>query len=299
MNAAHHTPTSIGMAFLRSPAGVDPFYAEFIGGMEDVLHPRGMQVLMQTLATPHDELDTYRRWAANRSVAGVVVSNLTVGDRRGALLAELGVPHVTHGEPEDGAGGAVVRFDNYTTMVHAVQKLVSLGHRRIGRVSGPEALIHTQARTAAFADAIAAAGAGGATEVGDYTAPSGATGMSALLALPEPPTAVIFDNDVMAVAGLGAAQAAGVVVPDELSILAWDDSTRCRLTSPPLSVMSHDVRELGSLAATGLLGVIDGEPPTDVTAPLPVYLERGSTAAPAAPATGAADPAAPRILDAS
>jgi DNA-binding LacI/PurR family transcriptional regulator len=71
-------------------------------------------------------------------------------------------------------------------------------------------------------------------------------------------------------------------VPDDLSILAWDDSMLCRLATPALSAMSHDVRDLGALAANALLAVIDGGDAQDVTAPLPVFVERGSTALPRA-----------------
>ncbi|GAB3808215.1 substrate-binding domain-containing protein [Humibacter antri] len=280
MSATRSEPASIGMAFLRSPAGVDPFYSEVIAGMEDVLHPYGIRVLMQTVPTVADELIAYRRWAASGTIAGVVVSDLTVDDRRGAALAELGLPHVTLGEPVDAAGGAVVRVDNYTTTVHAVQQLVQLGHRAIGRVSGPERLVHTQARAVAFADAMAAAGAAPSTAIGDYSGASGAAAILQLLESPQPPTAVIFDNDVMAVAGLDAVKARGMSVPGDLSIVAWDDSTLCRLAMPPLSAMSHDVRDLGALAATTLLAVIDRGEPEDVTAPLSVFIQRGSTASP-------------------
>lgn len=271
---------AIGMAFLRSAAGVDPFYSEVIAGMEDVLHRRGMRVLMQTVPTLDDELVVYRRWSENATVAGVVVSDLTVGDPRGALLAHLGIPHVTLGEPEDAAGGAVVRVDNYTTSVRAVEELVRLGHRSLGRVSGPLQLTHTQARAAAFEDAMASLGGTLITAVGDYSATSGAAAITELLESPQPPTAVVFDNDVMAVAGLATAQERGLSVPDDLSIVAWDDSTLCRLATPPLSVMSHDVRQLGLLAAHALLAIVDGGEAQDVTAPLSTFVARGSTAAP-------------------
>ncbi|MGA0567290.1 LacI family DNA-binding transcriptional regulator [Rathayibacter sp. KR2-224] len=282
MNASHDVPPAIGMAFVRSPAGVDTFYSEVISGMEDVLHPRGMRVLMQTVPTLDEEIAAYRRWAASSAVAGVVVTDLTVNDSRGALLTELGLPHVTLGEPMDAAGGAVVRVDNYTTTVHAVQELAALGHHSIGRVCGPERLAHTQARSAAFADAMAASGGTLRTVVGDYSRWSGAAGILELLDRADPPTAVVFDNDLMAVAGLEAVLERGLSVPDDLSILAWDDSTVCRMTLPPLSAMSHDVRELGALAAEALLTVVDGGQPQDLTAPLPVFVQRGSTASPRA-----------------
>ncbi|WP_168203795.1 LacI family DNA-binding transcriptional regulator [Humibacter ginsenosidimutans] len=279
MSAASVGPAVIGMAFVRSPSGVDPFYSEIIAGMEDTVHPRGMQVLMQTVPSQADELAVYRHWVSAGIVAGIALSDLTVDDSRGPLLNELGVPHVTLGEPTDAAGGAVVRVDNAAATVRAVHELADLGHRLIGRVSGPERLVHTQSRTAAFADAMAAVGGTAFTAVGDYSPESGAAGLRLLLSGAERPTAIIFDNDVMAVAGLEEAARLGVRVPEELSVVAWDDSTLCRLATPMLSAMSHDVRELGGLAAEALLTVIDGGQPQDVTAPLAEFVARGSTAA--------------------
>ncbi len=269
------------MAFLRSPTGVDPFYGEVIAGLEDVLHPRGMRVLMQTVPTPRDVLATYRRWASSGAVAGIVISDLTTADPRASVLTGLGMPHVTMGQPVTPTGGAVVRVDNQTAMAHAIEHLVGLGHRVIGRVSGPRQYAHTRTRDRAFLTAMAAIGGTARTVVGDYSPASGVAGTLELLRHADRPTAIVYDNDVMAVAGLEAAVGSGLDVPTDLSILAWDDSTSCRLTIPPLSAMSHDVRELGELAAQVLLRVIDGGPADDISAPIPVFVARGSTAPPA------------------
>jgi len=116
---------------------------------------------------------------------------------------------------------------------------------------------------------------------GDYTAESGATATQQLLGQPDAPTAIMYDNDVMALAGIEVARNRGIEVPDALSILAWDDSHLCRLATPPLSAMSHDVNAQGMLAARLLLDVLDGNQPVDTVIPKPVFLQRGSTAAPA------------------
>ncbi len=277
--------SSAGMAFVRSPVGVgiEPFYGEVIAGLETVLHKRGINVLMQVVESREEELSTYRRWAATRAVAGVVLTNLTMGDARAELTSSLGLPSVTLGEPAARDGMAVVRVDNFGAMTNATRELVKLGHSTIARVSGPIEFVHTQARTAAFDAAVAEASVTGSLYVGDYSADSGSAAMHALLARAVPPTAVIFDNDVMAVAALEAAQRSGVSVPEQLSILAWDDSALCRMTMPQLSAMSHDVNELGVLAAHALLSVIDGHPALDVVAPEPQFIGRGTTA-PTAPA---------------
>jgi len=272
------------MAFVRSPVGVgiEPFYGEVIAGMEDVLHERGINVLMQVVDDYDEELATYRRWAQARAVAGIVLTNLTTDDSRAEFAAGLGLPSVTLGEPSATHGQAVVRVNNYAAMRDAVRQLVALGHRRIGRVSGPVELVHTRARTEAFDAVVAETGISARLSVGDYSAESGDAAVRNLLDEEDPPTAIVFDNDVMAVAGLAAAQQLGVPVPDRLALLAWDDSALCRMTSPPLSAMSHDVHQLGQLAANALVELIERQTATDVMAPEPVFIARGTTALPAA-----------------
>ena len=99
-----------------------------------------------------------------------------------------------------------------------------------------------------------------------------------LLARPEPPTAIIYDNDVMAVAGLRVAQGLGVVVPDQLSLVAWDDSTLCRLSSPAMTTMSVDVHEYGVRVVRSIFEILDGGPVTERWSPTARLTPRGSTA---------------------
>ena len=275
--------SAVGIVLRRSPRqlAAEPFYGELIGGLEEVLTPQGRQVLMQVVDSMPRELDSYRRWAANGAVGAVVLVDLVPADPRPELIVSLGLPGIILGEPEMGTGLATVRNGGYEPMVDAVSRLAALGHRRIARVTGPAAFMHTQERTRGYLDATAALGIAGQLEVGDYSRESGADATGRLLAAPEPPTAIIYDNDVMAIAGLDAARGLGVAVPAELSILAWDDSQFCRLTTPPVSAMSHDVHTRGALAARLLLDVLSGVPPCDVVAEAPVFVSRGSTAAPA------------------
>lgn len=270
---------TIGLILLRGRRDmlVEPFYGEVISGIESVLAPRGVNVLMQVVSSRREELASYERWAAEKTVAGVVLTDLGPDDQRPRLLADYGFPGVILGDPEDSAGMAVVRTDDFTAMSDAVTQLADLGHRRIGRVTGPSRLSHTRARTEAFNAVTAARGISGVLLEGDYTAVSGSEATARLLDLADAPSAIIYDNDIMAVEGLGIAQIRGVPVPDELSILAWDDSTLCRIAQPPLSAMSHDVYDMGVLAARGLLGVMQGDAPTVVTASQPTFVARSST----------------------
>jgi DNA-binding LacI/PurR family transcriptional regulator len=282
MTPAAAASPAIGLVLRRPRRDMldEPFYDEIVAGMERVLSRRGLHVLMQVVASREEELACYARWHRGHSVAGVMLTDLWPDDIRPALLAEYGIPSVILGDPEKVTGMAVVRSDDFGAMSDAVNQLAELGHRTIGRISGPGELLHTRARTEAFNRVTGSLGITGIHIEGDYSATSGAECTRTLLASRDRPSAIIYDNDVMAVAGLNVALEAGLDVPEQLSILAWDDSTLCRLARRPLSAMSHDVHEVGVLAAQGLLALIDGEQVTDVTASQPIFVPRASTGPP-------------------
>jgi DNA-binding LacI/PurR family transcriptional regulator len=283
--------TAIGLVLRRSPRqlAAEPFYGELIGGLEEALAPHGLHVLMQVVDGMPTELANYRRWAATGAVRAVVLADLVADDPRPELLLELGLPGILLGAPAAPTGLPTVRTDDYAPMCDAVAKLAALGHTRIGRVTGPAGFVHTQERTRAFFDAAASLDVEGTLVAGDYSAESGAEATRELLragdlaaggadAAGARPTAIIYDNDVMAIAGLAAVRSAGLAVPDDVSILAWDDSQLCLLASPPVSAMSHDVHERGVLAARSVLALLDGEDPGDVVSEAPVFVPRGTTA---------------------
>jgi len=258
---------------------VDPFHRDFVAGMEDRLDPIGGTALLRMVDDAQEEMDDYTRWAADGRIDGVVIVDFIEEDPRVPLVEQLGLPAILLGQ---GHRLPSIDVDNAQAMHDAVAYLVGLGHRRIGRVGGPSQLIHTATRTRAFESALAALGARGVTIDGDYSAESGRTGTLALMAAADRPTAIIYDNANMAVAGAETARAEGIRVPEELSLLAWDDSAECQLSDPPLSVMDRDVRSLGAAAASALLDVIEGRTVTVVKARDAIVVERGSTAPPLA-----------------
>jgi DNA-binding LacI/PurR family transcriptional regulator len=281
-------PTAVGIVLRRSERqlAAEPFYAELIAGLEHVLMQRGLHVLMQVVDGAGGpgmaaEIACYHRWVSAGAVRGVILVDLVPDDPRPAILHGLGLPGVIVGEPGPDAPFPSVRTDSNAAIREAVSRLAALGHRRIARVTGIAELVHTRERTRAFHDAASALGLSPLQADGDYTAESGASATQQLLDQPGAPTAIMYDNDVMALAGMEVARSRGIEVPDALSILAWDDSHLCRLATPPLSAMSHDVNAQGMLAARLLLEVFDGRRPDDSVTPMPVFLPRGSTAAPA------------------
>ncbi|GIE94307.1 LacI family DNA-binding transcriptional regulator [Paractinoplanes rishiriensis] len=257
--------------------GVEPFIMELIAGMEEALAPHGITVLVLVVPDLEAELATYRRWAAEHTVEAVVVVNVVHDDVRPARLAELGMPAVLAGRHRDAEAFAKVVTDDAGAMTAAIDMLAGLGHRVIGRVSGPADLVHTTERSVAMRSAGERHGIQVRIVEGDYSAEDGVRGMHDLLAGEPPPTAVVFDNDVMAVAAEQELIRAGVPVPASVSLLACDDSPLCELAVPPLSALSIDVHEHGRTLGRAAVATLAGEPARDYAGPPIRVLRRAST----------------------
>jgi DNA-binding LacI/PurR family transcriptional regulator len=286
---------AIGLVLAR-PArllSLEPFYMELLAGIETVLAERDLALLLKVVPDPGDETEiaTYRAWSTGRRVDGVIITDVRVEDPRFPVLAGLGLPAVVLGSTTDVARDAVVSTvwtDDESTMTTALRYLVGLGHRRLARVSGPESLAHCATRTAAFLRLAADLGLPEPEiVVADFSGEDGARATRQLLLGPEPPTAIMYENDVMAVAAVGAAHGVGVSVPTDLSILALDDSALCSLTHPAVSAMHRHIGAIGSLVARVLLAAIEGAPPSSNPAPPADLTPRGSTAPARMPPGGA------------
>ena len=270
---------AIGLVLARPTrlSGVEPFFMELIGGLEEAFTGEGLSILLHVVVDHEQEIEAYRRWSASGVADAVVVLNLTEGDIRPPALAELGLPAVLvghwTGEPEFMS----VVTDDGGPVRDAARRLLAMGHRRIAQVTGPGNLIHTRRRTAALVEACVAAGIEPVVIEGDYTEAGGLAQTRRLLSVAEPPTAIMYDNDVMALGGLTAADRARVPVPGRLSIVAWDDSTACRLSHPPLTVMAVDVHRYGLTVGQAVLDVLDGKPATTRETPSARWIDRGST----------------------
>ncbi|WP_037671876.1 LacI family DNA-binding transcriptional regulator [Streptomyces griseus] len=275
----------VGLAICR-PArmlGLEPFYMEFVSGVESVLTEHSCSLLLRLVRNLEEEIGLQESWWRGRQVGGSILVDFRADDPRVAAVERLGMPVVAVGHPSLTGGLTSVWTDDATAVREAVRYLAALGHRRIARVGGAAGLGHTVMRTAAFDGAARSVGLAGAWQVAtDYSGEAGARATRSLLATapPDRPTAIVYDNDIMAVAGLAVAAEMGLKVPDDVSLLAWDDSQLCRITHPPLSAMSHDVHGFGAEAARTLFGVIMRKGPGSHPVPTPVLTPRGSTAPP-------------------
>lgn len=251
---------------------------DVIRGIDDQLAPYDFSLLVQVVASPDDEVDTLNRWHRDGAVAGVVIGDVVPDDLRLTLLRDKGVPTVVMARPEDAPGLPTVAADNVGTMERAVRFLAEDGHKVIGRVAGPSAYVHTQLRTRAFEEAGRRAGITPVNRQADFTADAGARATADLL--DASPTAVLFDNDVMALAGLEVLTSRGLRVPDDVALLSWDDSLHCELSKPSITAFNHDLPRMGRAIANALLRVLGGDADVHEVLPAPRLVERASTGMP-------------------
>jgi DNA-binding LacI/PurR family transcriptional regulator len=222
----------------------------------------------------------YRRWWGEHRVDGIVLVDLRVEDPRIEALTALGLPAVIVGGPLENHEIPAVWHDEGQVVVEAVQYLAALGHTSVAHVTGVDEFVHTRQRAEAFRRVTDELGLDAEVVESDYSAESGARATRRLLSSPRRPTAIVFDSDVLAVTGLGVAQRMGLAVPDDVSIIGWDDSLISQVVHPPLTAITRDIEAYGVAVARHLLAAIEREPVGDLETEAGALTARGSTAPP-------------------
>ncbi|WP_198961701.1 LacI family DNA-binding transcriptional regulator [Pseudonocardia sp. MH-G8] len=264
--------------------GSDPHFTALISGIEAELAPRGYGLLLQLIGdTDLDEAQVYRRLAHGRSVDGVLLTDGRVDDPRFALVAELGLPYVLIGQPARPDVEHVSVPEPGAGLRDAVALLVDLGHRRIASVTGPVDRAHTVLRRAAVEEALAGHGLALTDVIAtDFSPEQAVAATDRLLAAHSRPTAVFYANDSMALCGMGAIQRRGLRVPEDVSVVGYDDLPMSRWLQPGLTTVDQHVAAVGQAAARSLLRQVGTDAPEAVLDTPPVLVVRGSTGPPEA-----------------
>jgi DNA-binding LacI/PurR family transcriptional regulator len=280
LSAARADACGLVLARPARTIALEPFFMEFIAGAELELASRANALTIQLVRDVEEEIAVYRRWWGEHRVDGVLMVDLRVDDPRVDELTRLGLPAVIVGGPLENHQIPAVWHDEGQVVVEAVQYLAALGHTRVAHVTGVGEFVHTSQRAAAFVRATADLGLEGEVVESDYSAESGARLTRRLLSSPRRPSAIVFDSDLLAVTGLGVAQRMGFVVPDDVSIIGWDDSLISQVVHPPLTAITRDIEAYGVAVARHLLATIDGRATGDVETEAGALTTRGSTGPP-------------------
>ena len=240
----------------------DPFVAGVVRGIEDAAEERGYSVfLANSNAEPERELRVAHAFEERR-VDGIIVTSSRVGAMHVPLMERMHVPVVllNNQHPSDFAHSVLI--DNVQASMDATRFLVLLGHRRIAYLGDRFGHQSDTERFTGYRRAMEEAGLGFAPELvahGDGKPEGGEQAMAHLLDLPNRPTAVFCYNDMSALGALPQIRAHGLKVPDDVSVVGFDDLYFCQYLDPPLTTVRQPLRQMGRMAMETLLHIFDGQ----------------------------------------
>ena len=266
------------------PTITNPIFAESTAGVQELATAHGYSLLIGNTNYRADEEERLVRVFRQHRVDGMIV---TSSHTEGSALLEAqqaGVPLVLTYSSRLRSTLPLVGVDNQDGAANAIRHLLRLGHQRIGMLAGTfSGSDRSHARYLGYCAELVAHGITPdptlLVEVA-YTLEQGAVGLARLLTLSEPPTAVFCSNDILAFGALRAAFDRGVHVPDDLSLVGFDDSPMATMMNPRLTTVYQPAQEMGRQACRMVLRLIEGED-VERTIVLPTELQiRETTASP-------------------
>jgi DNA-binding LacI/PurR family transcriptional regulator len=242
------------------PEITNPFFPELIQGFEDIAVEHGYEILVSSTTNDAGRMSHCIRRMLERKVEGVAV--MTFGTEEPLLdqLAKRKVPLVFIDTGPDRPGISLLKVDYHHGIHQAVQHLVALGHLKIAFICGPLKLHSAQSRKAAFSRSLHECGIAPHPNwiiEGDHTLEGGIAAMDQLLAANTIPTAVICSNDMTAIGVMHKVYRAGLRVPDDLSVIGFDDIHISEVTIPPLTTVQMSRFELARSAFHALRAHVD------------------------------------------
>jgi DNA-binding LacI/PurR family transcriptional regulator len=233
----------------------NPFFPELIQGFEDIAVEHGYEILISSTNYDPRRMSLCIRRMLERRAEGVAVMTFGVEKPLLEQLAERKVPLVFVDVGPERPGISLLQVDYHHGIREGVQHLAVLGHRDIAFISGPKRLHSAQSRLAAFTASMEECGIGcnpGWVVEGDHTMEGGIEAMDLLLKSGQPPGAVMCSNDMTAIGVLHRLYRAGLRVPDDISVIGFDDIHIAQVTIPPLTTVQMSCFELGQAAVTAL-----------------------------------------------
>jgi DNA-binding LacI/PurR family transcriptional regulator len=243
----------------------NPFFPELVQGFEDIAVEHSYEILISSTNYDPRRMSLCIRRMLERRAEGVAVMTFGVEKPLLEQLAERKVPLVFVDVGPERPAISLLRVDYRHGIQQGVEHLAALGHRDIAFISGPKRLHSAQSRLVAFTKSLEecalAADPAWAVE-GDHTMEGGMAAMEQLLKSRHVPTAVMCSNDMTAIGVLHRLYRAGLEVPDDLSVIGFDDIHIAQVTIPPLTTIQMSCLELARAAVTALRAhVEDGREP--------------------------------------
>lgn len=234
----------------------NPFFPELIQEFERVAVERGYEIMIGSTNYDPKTMEVCVRRMIERKVDGVAVMTFGIEQAMLDRFAALKVPLVYVDKAPKRPANDVLTVDYRAGIFEGVQHLAVLGHRQIAFISGPQRLFSARARQAAFLDSLHAIGISADPNFiveSDHTLEGGRDAMCRMLALAELPTAIMCSNDMTAIGVQHALFSARLKVPDDISLIGFDDIHLAEYTIPPLTTVRMSCKDLAQRAVRSLL----------------------------------------------
>lgn len=274
---------SSGALGMLLPDITNPVYATIVRGAVQRANQLGYSLLLAEIA-PENAEDAYERLVQEKRIDGLLIATARRTGRVSSRLLADNVPHVFVNRRLSGTSPCVT-VDDAAGAALAAQTLAHWGHRSLGIVSGPLDVDTAVRRLAGFREATTSLDLPRPKSArGDYTPAGGYQAMAALLSARSRPTGVFVSNFVASVGALRAIHDAGLRVPDDMSLIAFDDGPTAEFMVPRLTCVRMPFEQLGAVAIDVLSSVLEGHSHADVIVSTPPYLTvRESVSAPRNP----------------
>src|SRR5690606_37341768 len=242
------------------PDIANPFYSLFIRALEDRAQQKGYAVLLgDTRGTPEREIEYIRR-VETRLADGIVQLRPSSEKSQNNIPPDIPCVNACGCEYTLGPG---IRIDNRCAAKTMVDYLLSLGHRRIGVISGLKDNPHAMERLEGYKLALEEAGIPFERDLvaeGDFTMWSGLNAAFQFCNMKDRPSAIFCMNDEMAIGAMQTFKNQGLKIPEDISVTGFDDIAYAKYSDPSLTTISQPAEEMGKMAMDMLLKVIEGEP---------------------------------------
>ncbi|MGF1752607.1 DNA-binding transcriptional regulator CytR [Vibrio makurazakiensis] len=239
----------------------DPYFTEIIRGIEDAAVEHGYLVLLGDSGQQKKRESSFVNLVFTKQADGMLLLGTDHPFDVSKAEQKNLPPMVMACEFAPELELPTVHIDNLTSAFEAVNYLTQLGHKRIGQISGPKTAALCQFRQQGYQQALRRAGITmnpTFSTIGDFSFEAGAKAIRQLLALPEPPTAIFCHNDTMAIGAIQEAKKLGLRVPQDLSVVGFDDIQFAQYCDPPLTTISQPRYEIGRQAMLMMLDVLKG-----------------------------------------
>jgi LacI family transcriptional regulator len=276
------TKSTETLAFLL-PDITNPFYAALVSGIQDYALEHGHTMLLCTTQGDAAREEQYLSLLRAKQVDGALVDGLVLPPDRIAAFVGEGFPLVCLDRDIESSSVPLVQVDNKLGGLVATDYLVGLGHSRIAHVSGAGGLRISEDRAAGYHEGLYEAGIDPDASLvaeGRFTEEGGHAATRALLESAPDLTAIFAANDLSALGVLSALWASGRRVPDDVSVIGFDDLRLSAYTTPPLTTIRQPAAAIAKVATEILIGLTKGEPARKLRHVFqPSIVVRSSTAA--------------------